>query len=65
MAKSKLQTRLQECRDSFGVRVLRDGKEVYRNAEYRVAAEWARDTYGLSDPTLLEMYADYKRDRDR
>lgn len=46
------------------VEVLHDGTKVFQDSEYRVAAEWAKRQYSLSDHELMDIYQDYKEDID-
>lgn len=46
------------------VRVINNGIIVYRNRDYRTAAEWAQKKYNLSDSELITLYYDYKEDYD-
>lgn len=55
---------LRECRNEFGVMVLEDGVEVFRDEWYTPAAEWAKAQYGLTEDQLYAMYDDYKADRN-
>lgn len=46
--------------------VIENGEETvpFKSSEYRGAATWARDRYGLSDDQLMAIYRDYKDDLD-
>lgn len=46
------------------VRVLEDDREVFRDREYRSAAEYAQRTYNLSDGETMALYRPYRDDYD-
>lgn len=56
--------KLRESRPVGRVRVLDNGKEVYSNSEYALAAQWAQRTYKLTDAETYSLYMQYKDDYD-
>jgi len=59
-----LDIKLRESRPIGRVNVIVDGLCVYSHSEYRGAAVYAQNHYGLSDAQTLALYRPYKDDYD-